>query len=428
MSGQTWQLLEGDVIERLADLPDESIQCVVTSPPYWGLRDYGVEGAGGLEATLQEHLDWIVRVFREVRRVLRSDGTLWLNYGDAYAGSYGNQGRKKEGTQRERSGRSIQSFGDGHWQHDDTCDLDEDCTCNPSWVGGKYASGGTRTGALDKHGLAAKQRLMLPARVALALQADGWWIRSEIVWAKGVSFCPSYSGSCMPSSVWDRPTDSHEMVYLLTKQGRYFYDADAVREDKDKPTRRDGSTNFGGTRAFESGDGIGFGRNLRTVWTINPKGYAEAHFATFPPALVKPCLMAGTSEKGACSECGAPWRRVVERVGGPQGSHVPHSRENPQGRPDTAQKVYGSDLSNRYREHGYAKRETTGWEPTCAHADAPTRPCMVLDPFNGSGTTGAVAVENGLSYVGIELNPEYLKLARKRIGKASPGLWCRQVS
>ncbi len=393
----SWVVHHGDVLDRLRELPDESVQCVVTSPPYWGLRDYGVEGMIGLEPTLEEHLAKLVEVFAEVRRVLRDDGTCWLNYGDAYAGSparvgYGDQ--QKEGA---------------YWKGADGCD----------------PTNGKRLPV--KRGLAAKQRLLMPARVALALQADGWWVRSEIVWAKGVSFCPAYAGSCMPSSVRDRPTDSHEMVYLLSKAPRYFYDADAVREASATQPHSPGNAADNGRLTASTGHvdepgrawAGGGGRNLRTVWTINPKGYKEAHFATFPPKLVEPCVKAGTSERGACSDCGAPWRRVVERVGGPQGTHVKHSRVNPQGRPDTDQKVYGSDLSNRYREHGTPTYTTTGWEPTCTHADAPTVPCVVLDPFSGSGTTGAVAVRLGRSYVGIELNAEYLALSRKRIGRAA---------
>ena len=227
------RILVGDCLERLRTLPEESVHCVVTSPPYWGLRDYGVEGAIGLERTLQEHIDALVRVFREVRRVLRSDGTLWLNYGDAYR---------------------------------------------------------------------AKQLLMMPARVALALQADGWWLRSEIVWHKP---------NPMPESVTDRPTRAHEYVFLLTKSARYFYDADAIREpyspttfDRSKYLQGDVCDTHGqhkpGNERLAAKDPKqkirspnSAGRNRRTVWDITTKPYRAAHFATFPPKLVEPCIKAG---------------------------------------------------------------------------------------------------------------------------------------
>ena len=228
----------GDVRNVLPTLDAESVQCVVTSPPYWGLRDYGKDGQIGLEPTPEEYVTTVVEVFRAVKRVLRDDGTLWLNLGDSFAD---------------------------------------------------------------------KNLVGIPWRVAFALQADGWYLRSDIIWAKGVSFCPDYSGSVMPESVTDRPTKSHEYLFLLTKSARYFYDADAVREtakygfslDPDTWGRaRDGDPkdkrhSTGG--AVTEGDGGT--RNLRSVWTINPQPYREAHFATFPTTLVEPCVKAG-SKKG----------------------------------------------------------------------------------------------------------------------------------
>lgn len=407
----SWEIREGDVLERLREMPDESVQCVVTSPPYWGLRDYGTEGMIGLEPTLAEHLAKLVEVFDEVRRVLRSDGTLWLNYGDSYAGSparigYGDQ--QKEGA---------------YWKD----------------ANGIDPGNGKRLPV--KRGLATKQRFLMPARVALALQDSGWWVRSEIVWAKGLSFCPTYAGSCMPSSVTDRPTDSHEMLYLLSKAPRYFYDADAVREahsttprraidaspqDKYGPSGRLNNTRRGNTLADAYGGGPPgnpAGRNLRTVWTINPQGYKEAHFATFPETLVRPCVKAGTSEHGACSECGAPWRRVIAaHQGGSTGqSWHDHSQDAESGN-------VKNDLGGNVEYATYRRGKTVGWEPACAHAThyagswkphRPLSPCVVLDPFSGSGTTGVVAVKHGRSYLGIELNPEYAAMSRKRIGRAA---------
>ncbi len=340
------KILVGDALERLQELPDESVQCVVTSPPYWGLRDYGVDGAYGLEPTLDEYIERMVEVFSEVRRVLRKDGTLWLNLGDAYAGS----------------GKGLN--GDGSHS-----------------VGGKQD---TNIGALTaprpgSTGLKPKDLIGLPWRVAFALQADGWWLRSDIIWSKP---------NPMPESVRDRPTRAHEYVFLLTKSARYYYDADAIRTPPVESSIKRWSQNIdaqagscrahGGTKANgpmkaaggprrarktdkQRGHGrrhAGFnargdamskaeqqaeGANKRSVWTIATKGFPGAHFATFPPALVEPCILAGSR---------------------------------------------GGDT--------------------------------ILDPFSGSGTTGLVALRLGRKFIGIELNPEYATMAERRIREDAP--------
>jgi DNA modification methylase len=291
-------ILNGDVIACLRSLPDACVQCVVTSPPYWGLRDYGVEGQIGLEPTPEEHVEKMVEVFREVKRVLRDDGTLWLNYGDCYAGSTTGADRPPE---------------PGHTHED---------------------SGRVKTGQENKHrrpdaGLKPKDLVGMPWRIAFALQADGWYLRSDIIWSKP---------NPMPESVTDRPTKSHEYVFLLTKSSRYFYDADAIKEPYAESTfkraksvnnaaaRKDNGTaiNQRGltaeqqTKAYSKVTETG-GRNKRSVWHIATQSFSEAHFATFPEALVEPCIKAGTSERGACPECGAPWRRVVEKGGDDRG-------------------------------------------------------------------------------------------------------------
>ena len=225
-------IYQGDTRDVLPTLDAGSVQCVVTSPPYWGLRDYGVEGQIGLEPTPDAYITTLVAVFREVRRVLRDDGTVWLNLGDSF---------------------------------------------------------------MDK------QLQQIPARVALALQADGWYLRSDIIWAKGLSFCPSYAGSVMPESCTDRPTSAYEHVFLLTKQARYYYDVEAVREtavgcgggpysDKTHAARR--GVVSGGNHSGQPSPATA--RNLRNVWAINPQPFREAHFATFPMALVEPCIRAGS--------------------------------------------------------------------------------------------------------------------------------------
>ena len=192
------RILVGDCLDRLRTLPEESVHCVVTSPPYWGLRDYGVEGAIGLERTLQEHIDALVRVFREVRRVLRSDGTLWLNYGDSYTAA---QGINKDGSPRlPKVPTTIQNV---------PTDRKPGQQDLPAGWSTRKVSRTSRVTRDNNFGLKPKDLMMMPARVALALQADGWWLRSEIVWHKP---------NPMPESVRDRPTSAHEKIYLLTKR------------------------------------------------------------------------------------------------------------------------------------------------------------------------------------------------------------------
>jgi len=329
------EIIIGDCLDSLAELPPDTFQTCITSPPYYQLRDYGIDGQIGLEDSLEEHISSLVDVFRSVRRVLRPDGTLWLNYGDAYQD---------------------------------------------------------------------KQLLGLPWRMAFALQADGWWLRSDIIWHKP---------NPIPSSVTDRPTSSHEYMFLLSPSQKYFYDADAVRE---KAVSTHGSGNGYKRSCRISIDGRGSDepytpqehRNLRDVWTIPTQPLSAAHFATFPPKLVEPCIKAGTSEKGSCPACGAPWRRIVEATGGTigQGSWGEKTMEK-----GTQKNINGMDTY---------KRTTKGWEPACECPDAPPVPCKVLDPFGGAGTVGLVADRLGRDSTLLELNPEYAELARKRLIDDAP--------
>jgi DNA modification methylase len=257
-------LHQGDVRDVLPTLDAELVQCVVTSPPYWGLRDYGVDGQIGLEPTPDAYVQTLVAVFREIKRVLRDDGTVWLNLGDSYAASGPAGGAGKQHTNVGSVGVPVRK---------------------------------------PPLGLKPKDLVGIPWRVAFALQADGWYLRSDIIWAKGVSFCPSYSGSVMPESVTDRPTKSHEYLFLLTKSPRYYYDADAVRENwaDDRNGAANGQnwdrpeTQTAYTRRPQLAPKT-TGRNLRSVWTINPQPFSEAHFATFPTALVEPCVKAGSAK------------------------------------------------------------------------------------------------------------------------------------
>ncbi len=315
----------GDVRDVLAELPAASVDCCVTSPPYWGLRDYGADGQLGLEATPQEYVAALVGVFAEVRRVLRPEGTLWLNLGDSYNSLASNQRN----------------------------DL----------IGGWNAGMGRATTLAP--GLKPKDLVGIPWRVAFALQDDGWYLRSDIIWAKP---------NPMPESVTERPTKAHEYVFLLAKQPRYFYDAAAIREDAVGPDRGPGMTRgISGPHAEQAGldrrarrtaliprqthNGVGTqglgsetfghysqdgGRNARSVWEIPTNPYPEAHFAVFPEELPRRCILAGCPEGGT-----------------------------------------------------------------------------VLDPFMGSGTTALVARKLGRKSVGIELNPEYAALAARRLSQLS---------
>jgi len=384
-------ILVGDVLAQLGTLEAGSVQCVVTSPPYWGLRDYGVEGQIGFEATPEAYVERLVAVFREVRRVLRDDGTVWLNLGDSYASSP--PGNTTKGVSAKSTLHGIESDG-----YRETLD-----------------SGHATKRNTVVAGLKPKDLCGIPWRVALALQADGWWLRQDIIWAKP---------NPMPESVTDRCTKAHEYIFLLTKSARYFYDADAVREahqdperELNRPSRRDNCKSGFAAGVYHMAEGMpsmdrpmaghANGRNLRSVWSITTQPYPDAHFATFPEAIPERCIKAGTSEKGCCPECGSPWVRVVER-----------------------------EQKRRDRPNEGVDVKTIGWQPGCECGDGNTAgftpegyplnpiPCTVLDPFLGSGTTVAVANQLGRNGIGIELNPEYAEMARDRIGRATrPGTY-----
>lgn len=294
----------GDAMEVLKTMPDKSVQCCVTSPPYWGLRDYGVKGQLGLEKTPEQYVRKVVKIFREVKRVLRDDGTLWLNLGDSYAGG-GLGGHTDNKATREIKGVSLNMSKD----------------------------------------LKPKDLIGIPWRVAFALQADGWYLRSDIIWSKP---------NPMPESVTDRPTKAHEYIFLMSKSAKYFYDADAVREEA-LPEKSCGANSTVRNKAHlpgnkQNGRGVGNvmpekwnhpnGRNKRTVWEIATQPFPEAHFAVFPEKLVEPCVKAGSATG------------------------------------DT-----------------------------------------ILDPFSGAGTVGVVCKHFKREFIGIELKPEYVAMAEKRIAK-----------
>lgn len=264
----------GDCLDVLRTLPDESVHCCVTSPPYWGLRDYGVAGQFGLEKTPDEYVAAMVAVFAEVRRVLRDDGTLWLNLGDSYAG-----GGNYRGVNSEDSLTSKQA----------------------SNRGAKGLSQALGSAGKDS-GVAPKNLIGIPWRVAFALQADGWYLRSDIIWHKP---------NPMPESVTDRPTKAHEYLFLFSKAPKYYYDAEAIMEESiygDHHAKYQGTyarhkivamQNNGALNGDQYQEGLRrpavnpMHRNRRSVWTVPTSPYSEAHFATFPPDLIKPCILAG---------------------------------------------------------------------------------------------------------------------------------------
>ena len=352
----SYTLHVGDCMAILPTLPKGSVQCCVTSPPYFGLRDYGQDGQLGLESTPDEYVAKLVAVFREVRRVLRDDGTVWLNLGDSYGGGHGDM---------------------------------------------------------------PKQLLGIPWRVAFALQADGWYLRQDIIWHKT---------NPMPESVTDRCTKAHEYMFLLTKSARYYYDAEAVREGAQVYTRKAGGyhgdvgtkPNGGGYRnkgGIADKDTTTIGRNRRSVWTVSTQPYGGAHFATFPPKLIEPCILAGTPEKGCCPHCGAPWERVVKRESNPRrkrGIYPSDWRFNTKG-PDAQGAGSGSGALT-------PTVTTTGHSPTCSCPEHEPVPSTVLDPFGGSGTTAGVAIEHGRKAILCELSEEYAKFIPDRINSITDAL------
>jgi len=377
----------GDALTALKTFPDECVDCIVTSPPYWGLRDYGVEGQIGLEKTPEEYIEKLVVIFREVRRVLKKTGTLWLNMGDSYGQNYRwGKERNKWHSQKRSKGEEV-------------------------FMGTKPLS----------TNLKPKNLLGIPWMVAFALRDDGWYLRSDIIWAKV---------NPMPESVRDRPTKAHEYIFLMSKSEKYFYDADAIKEPATmnrwggniyKPAGKGNQFNVRGLGRERSVFGSGF-RNKRSVWLIPTEPFSEAHFATFPKALVEPCIKAGTSEKGNCPKCGAPWERIVKdaewsaelkrRVG----SWHDHSNDLGAGMSQKKKKEFISVSAERY---------TIGWRPTCSCGIEETVPAIVLDPFIGSGTVGLVAKSLGRNYIGIELNPKYVEMAERRInGELFAGMVC----
>jgi DNA modification methylase len=444
----TPEILQGHVLEVLRTLPDEFVHCVVTSPPYWGLRTYNTEpqvwggdpecphswtsatvpagngqtthpmiaetmnrasatrspretvschlcsawkGELGLEPTPELYVDHLADVFDALWRVLRPDGSLWLNLGDTYC----THPAGLTGTKRWKS--STLTIRD--------------------------RTGAEQAGSIDKRppGLKEKDLVGIPWAVAFELRRRGWFLREDIVWAKR---------NPMPEPVRDRPTRSHEYVFLLTKSPRYFYDAEAVREPIQEsslrrlrhhlPNPRDNPRYFS---KYPKGDFRRFpmlvntdpkGRNLRSVWQIATQPYPGAHFATFPEALAEVCVRAGTSAKGVCAKCGTPWIHKVRAEGGGIGHDWFPDKSLAVGR--------GQGIAVPAIHDGTYRRVDLGFQKACSCPTKSTAPCVVLDPFMGSGTVLAVSRRLGRRSVGIDLNPEYAVLAKERIDDAVESL------
>jgi len=397
----------GDSYAVLCGLPDGLVNCVITSPPYWGLRDYKVEGQIGLEETPQKYVERLVEVFREVRRVMRDDGVMYLNLGDTYqshSGDYclcgGFQGKEY----REDEERGSRKYG-------------------PLERG--VASKGAR-----KDGIKQKEMIGIPWRVAFALQEDGWYLRQDIIWHKP---------NPLPESVRDRFTKSHEYVFLLTKSPRYWFDNEAVKEDSVDAESYTGRRFRGRHAIAESGDvpfhpqslhsgkNLIFGkvypkRNRRSVWTINVKaktsddwkledGREVQHFAVYPDELVEICLLSGCPE-WVCKKCGQPRKRIVEPTEGyKEKPGVDFCKEQSQSKEVRLQ--VGRGRTSGKKESCCAEHRTVGW--TDCGCGAGWEGGIVLDPFFGSGTTGVVAVRHGRRFIGVELNPDFAALAESRI-------------
>ena len=335
---------------------------------------------------------------REVKRVLRKDGTLWLNLGDSY-----NASPRGSNTGIAKSTLSKRTNGQ---------------------ISARFAANPIRKEHRDFGNLKPKDLVGIPWRVAFALQADGWWLRSDIIWAKP---------NPMPESVTDRPTRSHEYVFLLTKSKSYYFDQEAVREpvspnwergagppmpELGKHVATEGRRGHQVRRVYDEAKG----RNIPSVWTIATQPYRGAHFATFPEKLVEPCIKAGTSEKGCCPKCGAPQQRIVIVVGHQVTPAMKVAGCNKDGGYDGGeQKDYNAARAQHPSETKRRILDTMSriveqtWRPICSCNAGDPVPCVVLDPFIGSGTTALVAAKLGRNAIGIDAKAEYLEMAKKRI-------------
>jgi len=419
----TQDIHQGDAVETLAEMPESSVHTVVTSPPYFGLRDYGVDGQIGLENSLDQYIAELLDVASELRRVLRDDGSWWLNLGDTFAGS-GN-------------GRSM--------------DAEETKESQPPE--GRPAPSASS--------FRAKSKMLVPHRVAIALEDQGWLVRSDAVWVKP---------NPMPHPVKDRLHEHKEFLFHLTPEPDYWFDLDAIREPA--ATQRPADGNSGGDKT----ENVDFlpgrdseepthnferrahpnGKNPGDILDVPVKSFPEAHFAVYPPELVQTPIKASCPPT-VCAACGTPYERLVEDV--PVWERNPENIEREQLQ-RALERYKNSDLTEEhleairrvgfndagytevhkvglgkagedaedlareakdvlggyFREFANAAKETDGWQQSCDCETEETKPGIVLDPFAGAGTTALVAKDLGRQFVGIDLNPEYIAMAQKRVG------------
>ncbi len=469
----TVRILQGDCRQVLKTLPDCSVHAVITSPPYWGLRAYLKAGHKlkkheiGSEPTIDEHVRVLVEVFREVRRVLRDDGTLWINYGDAYNAQSGQR-------------KTTDSAGP------------KQCSNEGSVGSPSRAAKGLKPGDL----------IGLPWRLAFALQADGWWLRQDNVWSKpapmpesvngwrwekhqikvapaaraksgtyaaessdhahgardardangssvftstakwvdcpGCPKCSKNSGLILRKGAW-RTTRAHEYIFQFAKSAEYFCDAEAAKEESVGVYRTPGSASLknkaAGLRSasFPAGDGATT-RNPRSVWVIGPEPCSDAHFAVFPSEIPRRIITAATSEKGVCASCGSPWVRVIEKKKGTpdacrgwdtgDGAHSVKRIEEYMGKNanNTKNEAHRRLLlakakaisEGRTADDLFAGTTTIGWRPSCDCRTDQYVAATVLDPFGGKATVGETAESLGRHSIIVELNPDYVELAKSR--------------
>lgn len=402
-------IYQGEALEVLKTFPDESIDCVITSPPYWALRDYGVEGQLGLESTFQEYIDKLCNVFDEIKRVLKKEGTCWVNIGDTYMGnsSYSEKGR--------------QGFGN-----------DKIGMINKKqWVDPKYASAGDSRLRAREHvestNIKSKSLCMIPSRFAIEMINRGWILRNEIIWHKP---------NCMPSSVKDRFTVDFEKIFFFVKSKKYFFETqrephniESIKRDargrySDKLDKGEYSTSYKSEyvdynnlqEKLENGELRGVhpvGRNKRTVWDITTKGFSGAHFAVFPEKLIETPIKAGCPSQ-ICSKCGKARELIIEREGQSSAELAKNldktifqSEQGQKQNLRAPQEAFNRNIINKgYSDCGCNEKFNRG---------------ITLDPFMGAGTTGLVALKLGRNYVGIELNSKYIEIAKKRISEIPTG-------
>ena len=392
----TGDIHQGDAAETLAKMPADSVHMCMTSPPYYGLRDYDVDGQIGLEESLDSYIQNLVEVGDALKRVLRPDGSWWLNLGDSYC--------TRRRARKSGSEQDIANSNTGRDNGDYSPDGDD--------------SAQYHNASLQDHGhnFVDKDKMLVPHRVAIALQEDGWVVRNDVTWVKP---------NPMPSSVKDRLNTTTEQIFHLTPEPDYWYDLDAIREPYSQATTeeaapypvREGVKNAPSDNhsvnepAEKLGDFLHpAGKNPGDVFEVTTKPFPDAHFAVYPPELVEKPLKA-TCPPRVCAECGAPYEREVEDNGLAGEAKIQDGE-----RPAADERDVSDSSLLRTNGRTWRDREHVGWSATCDCATDATEAGIALDPFAGAGTTLLKAKDLGRRYVGVELNPEYADLARKRVG------------